>query len=88
MKPLLTITKQLPVLLSIILLITSCTFTTTLSKPPAFKESADSVGAKINSLVTCERMNFDGSIKKSNGKTSAEIEIDIINGKDIPSDLF
>ena len=81
-----TMSNRIPVILLSSFFITSCTFTTTRTKTPEFKMSVDSIGSKVNSLVTCEHITLNGAEKTTNGKTSAEMEIDIINGKNIPSD--
>ena len=63
----------------------SCTFTTSRTKNPEFRITADSLVINLNKLVTCKHYNLDGTEKKTNGKISDELEIDIINGRDIPS---
>lgn len=65
--------------------ISGCSFTVTRSKPPAFRISTDSMAIKVDSLVTCEHISVDGSEKTTGGKTSSEVEIEIINGKNIPT---
>ena len=79
-------TKILIVISSLILLTTSCTTTTTKTKNPSFSGTTDSLQVDLNKLVSCEHINLDGKEISSNGKTTSELEIDIINGQGIPSD--
>ena len=81
-----TMSNRIAVILLLAFFITSCTFTTTRTKPPEFKLSVDSIEGKIDSLVTCEHITLNGAEKITNGKSSSEMEIDIINGKNMPSD--
>ena len=41
---------------------------------------------ELNQLVSCENINLDGKETKTNGVINSELEIDIVNGKDIPAD--
>jgi hypothetical protein len=70
-------------------LLPACTFTTKRTKIPQFTSSTDSLnslGRQIGQFVSCEHINLDGNEITANGKTSSELEIDIINGKNVPAD--
>ena len=62
----------------------NCTFTTTRTKNPVFKITTDQLQRDLNHLVSCENMDVDGREISTNGKTKSELEIDIVNGRDIP----
>src|SRR5437762_3423121 len=66
--------------------ITSCTLTTTKTKNPVFNVTTDQVQNDLNKLVSCESINLDGREINKNGKANSELEIDIINGQNIPGD--
>jgi hypothetical protein len=66
--------------------LTACTTTIKKRKDPVFAVPTDSLVAGLNSIVTCQHFNLDGEDISVNGKDSSELEIDVINGKDIPND--
>ena len=68
------------------LLIQACTFTSTTEKQPVFIIAADSVAAALNHLATCENFNVNGFEVTTNGQKQTIMEIDVINGKNIPVD--
>jgi len=68
------------------LLFAGCTFTTTIIKNPIFSASNDSIKAALNKLVTFEHVTLNGQEITTNGKANAEMEIDVINGQNIPED--
>jgi hypothetical protein len=67
-------------------LLTACNFTVTLPKEPIFAISMDSVTQPLNQLVNCQHFEFKGREVSNNGKKTAQFELDVINGKDIPED--
>jgi hypothetical protein len=71
-------------LLAMMLLLISCTTTITKTKEPKFNATPDSLSVTLNKLVTCQHINVKGEEITTNGKTQSEMEIDIINGKQIP----
>ena len=77
--------RPLSIFLTIIF-IAGCTMTTTKTKPPVFRIPTEQLQKYLNQLVSCEDVNLDGKEVKTDGKIDSELEIDIINGKDIPSD--
>src|SRR6185312_2545172 len=76
-----TFTKMPKVLslVTAITLIVSCTTTTTKTKNPVFSKPTNSLQVDLNKLVSCEGINTDGKI-------NTELEIDITNGQNIPTD--
>ena len=71
------------VLISLVLI--SCTFTTTKSKDPVFVSSTDSVAAKIRELILTRNVNVHGTETTTNGKTSSELTIRLINPLNEPN---
>ncbi|MGN6600803.1 MAG: hypothetical protein ACTHK8_00040 [Ginsengibacter sp.] len=78
-------TKTFTFLLFSLLVIESCTLTTTKQKMPVFSESGDSLRTELNQLVVCEDLNVDGKQVTTDGKTSSVLEIDVVNGRGIPA---
>ena len=78
--------KALSLVTAITLLIVSCTRTTTKTKDPVFSKPTDSLQADLNKLVSCEGINLDGKEINTDGKINTELEIDINNGQNIPTD--
>jgi hypothetical protein len=72
--------------LTVAFLIVSCTFTTTRQKRPQFRSGIDTVGHSIDSIVSCQHINMNGVEKSTNGKVVSELEVDIVNGTNIPKD--
>jgi hypothetical protein len=68
------------------LLMQACTFTSTTEKRPVFNIAADSVAAALNHLALCENFNVNGFEVTTNGQKQTIMEIDVINGKNIPVD--
>jgi len=64
----------------------SCTTTITKSKSPLFGVQSDTVTLGLNKMVSCENINMDGREITTNGKTASELEVDLMNGKNIPAD--
>lgn len=79
-------TKLTSLILLMAFIIVSCTMTTTKTKTPLFNKSTDSLQVDLNKLVSCNGINIDGKEITINGKVSSELEIDINNGQNIPSD--
>jgi len=75
--------KALAFLLPVLLLI-SCTYTVTKIKEPEFAGPVDSLQAGLNALVACQHFHLDGKEVTTNGVPLSQLEIDVINGKDIP----
>ena len=69
-----------------VFMLPGCTVTTTREKKPEFKVGNDTLQHNLNTLLTFEHANVNGIEKKTNGKTETNLEIDIINGANIPSD--
>jgi len=67
-----------------VLIAAACSSSVT--KSPSFAVSADSVQTALNKLVDCERMNVKGKEIKANGEQRTELQVDIINGKNVPAD--
>ena len=77
--------KTFALALMAVTLAAGCTITTTNKTTPVFDEGTDKLQASLNKLVTFEDVNIDGS-EVTNGKAGAELEIDVINGQNIPAD--
>jgi len=73
-------------LVTAITLIVSCTTTTTKTKNPVFSKPTNSLQVDLNKLVSCEGINLDGKEINTDGKINTELEIDITNGQNIPTD--
>ncbi|MEO8711102.1 MAG: hypothetical protein ABI405_03210 [Parafilimonas sp.] len=80
------IIKIVGLVLLVTLIIVSCTMTATKTKNPLFSKSTDSLQVDLNKIVSCEGINLDGKEITSNEKVSSELEIDITNGQNIPTD--
>jgi len=63
--------------------LSSCTFTTKESKAPIFTVSMDSVATELENYVISERINLDGQIVTTNKTSTTQIEISVINSKNI-----
>jgi hypothetical protein len=72
--------------LLLLLLLVSCTTTITKVKQPVFRSPTDSLGGDLNKLVSCQHININGKDIVTNGVDSTVLEIDIINGQNIPED--
>lgn len=70
----------------LLLVFLACTSTITKTKSPVFASPIDSLQARLNGLIACEHINLLGKEVTTNGKPSTQLEIDILNGKDIPED--
>jgi hypothetical protein len=68
------------------ILLNSCTTTITKSKSPLFGVQTDTLTAGLNKMVRCENFNLDGREVTTNGKAASELEVDVMNGKNIPAD--
>ncbi|HET7117022.1 MAG TPA: hypothetical protein VFI29_11055 [Hanamia sp.] len=62
----------------------SCTITSTKEKKPIFSKTDDSLQESLTKIVKSENINLDGAEISTNGKVTSELEIDIINGMNIP----
>ena len=63
---------------------TACTSTITRGKPPVFTEPMDSLGSRLGQFVTCQHFSVKGREVTTDGKKKTELELDVINGQDIP----
>lgn len=66
------------------LVFVSCTITSTKEKKPILSETGDSIQESLAKIVKSENINIDGAEISTNGKVTSELEIDIINGMNIP----
>ena len=76
--------KPLHLCIAAALLATACTFTMTSPKPPVYNEPVDSVRAQLRAVVICERFEVDGKENSTNGKPHSELDLGVINGRNIP----
>ncbi len=72
-------------LIILVALCTSCTRTKPLSEIPSFNISTDSLQLTLNSIITAEHINVCVFEKKSMSSTTIFLQIDILNGNNIPS---
>jgi hypothetical protein len=80
-----TFTKtKLQLLIGITSVMVSCTLTTTKTKAPVFAD-VGRVKKELTSLVRAENINLAGKEITAYSKTTSELEVDITNGKDIPT---
>ena len=79
-------TKIVSLVLLVSLIIVSCTMTSSKTKNPLFTQSTDNLQMDLNKIVSCEGINLDGKEISTNGKVSSELEIDVTNGQNIPTD--
>jgi len=68
------------------MLFVGCHFTVTNIKTPVFSENADTIRTTLNKMVSCENINLNGKVTSTDGKINSTLEINITNGKNIPSD--
>jgi len=78
-------TKQL-FLLFILLSLFSCTLTTTKPKQPHFVSDTGAISADIGRVIVAEEIVFAGSEIKTNGHTTSELAITIVNAANLPKD--
>ena len=83
---LIKMTKTLSLVSLVTLHIIGCTMTTTKTKNPVFSKSTENLQVDLNKLVSCEDVNLNGKEITTNGKINTELEIDITNGKNLPTD--
>ena len=65
-------------------ILAACKFTTTKIKDPVFFDEAK-LESELSGVINSENVNLNGAEMTTNGKTTSELEIDIINGKNIPT---
>ena len=70
----------------LLLLFASCTTTITRVRNPEFAGPIDSLQVKLNGMVVCEHFNLDGKEITTNGVAKTQLEIEVLNGKNIPED--
>ena len=73
-------------ILALLVTAAACTITTTRSKLPVFAGPTDSLRERLNMLVACEKFSVDGQEVTTNGKKKSTLEIDVVNGKNVPDD--
>ena len=64
----------------------ACNLTVTKTKNPVFLGGMDNIQIDMNKILTFEHVSLVGKETDKNGKLSSELEVDIINGKNIPVD--
>jgi hypothetical protein len=64
----------------------ACTLTVSKTKPPVFLAGMDSIQIDMNKMLSFQHISLVGRETDKNGKLSSELEVDIINGKNIPAD--
>jgi len=74
------------ILLLFAFLISGCTFTTHTIKHPQFKIDLDEMAKNLQALLSFEHVNVDGMETTTNGKSSSELEADILNATTVSSD--
>ena len=73
-----------PVIMAVFVI--GCKITTTKEKPPIFDRNTDSIKMALNRLVFCQGINVTGKEIDRARDTISVLEIEITNGKNIPSD--
>ena len=86
MKKKLIFFKKILLGLIIINFLAGCT--TSIVKPKKIEYDSNTTIAEdsLRKLVTCENVDINGKETSRNGKVSAEVQIRIINGKNLPAD--
>lgn len=78
--------NRLFLFICLITVLSSCTKTTTTVNNPLFVNEAQ-IENELIGLVKAENINVSGTKSTTNDKISTELEIAIINGKDIPGNV-
>ena len=82
-------TISIIIIIGFIISLTFCTNVTKnkpLNEIPSFKISPDSIQRTFNSMISAEHVNVCGHEKISVSSKKIVLEIDILNGNNIPSD--
>jgi hypothetical protein len=79
-------TKKLIFLSTLALAITGCTFTKTYLKDPVFSKSTDSTQMDLNKFISYQEISILGKEILTNNKSNSELDINITNGQNIPTD--
>jgi hypothetical protein len=66
--------------------VSGCTTIIRKSKPPGYAIAPDSLQAQIDRIVSCQTIRLEGAEIVTNGKSTSELEIDIVNGNNVPED--
>lgn len=74
------------IVLVLMCLIFSCTYTSTIPKKANFKVESAKMEENFKALVTCERVDINGTESKTSKQVTSNLEIRIINGSNIPTD--
>jgi hypothetical protein len=67
------------------LIFMQCTFTSTRIKSPEFAVNPDTLQSRLGHLINCGEFNLSGIDKKTNGVSTTELEIEIVNANHLPS---
>ena len=76
--------QRLLLFISVITSLISCTFTTTKSIDPIFSDTS-TIRSELRRTISAENINLDGKQITTDGKLTTEMDINIINGKDVPT---
>ena len=71
-----------------LLFFNSCTSTVTKTKDPNFNTEISVIQNDLNKIITSEKVNISGKEITANENNSSELEVSILNGKDIPADEY
>ncbi len=77
---------KLLLLIGVISMLVGCTFTTMTPNYPQFTVQPASISADIGSLIPTEHVKLAGSKVKTNGQTTSELAITVINAVNPPKD--
>jgi len=70
----------------IVLLLTQCKYTTTSQKQAILNIPSDSLSYQLGRIIVCKHIDITGKDIKAGGQISTELDISMINSKDLPSD--
>ncbi|HSZ34447.1 MAG TPA: hypothetical protein VK772_14120 [Puia sp.] len=79
-------TRKLIFLSTLALAIIGCTFTKTYLKNPVFNKSSDSIQMDLNKFISYQEISVLGKEILTNNKSNSELDINITNGQNIPTD--
>lgn len=78
------IKKKASICALFMLMLLACTTTVTRSRNPVFAAPIDSLQTGLNRLIACEHITLEGEEVTTDGKLSTRLQIEILNGKNIP----
>lgn len=67
-----------------IVLFAQCTFTSTKSFEPKFRDGMEAIEPQLTALITCKHINVAGIQQTVNDKTERAMEIAVLNAEDLP----